>query len=256
MRRRPTAWRTTGGSDDIEPAARTSGARGSRDADKVSGGAGNDLVAGDNARVDWLLDSNAAIDRVLTTQNFGAADTLSGNAGADVMLGGFGGDTMYGDDATASANGLDLGDVMLGDNAQIDYTGGVISRAVTTDTSAATGGVDLISGNAGDDKILGGVLGDTIQGNAGNDVVLGDNGLLDWLAAGDVNVSTLDLVRSDLGVAGDVDTIDSGSEDDIVLGGFGGDVSRGHGARRADRRQRPRGEPARRARLCGRRPTA
>ena len=221
----------TGGNDDIDGGADEDVVLAGTGSDVVRGGTGDDLIAGDNARVDWLLDSDAAIDRVLTTQNFGAADTLSGNAGADVMLGGFGSDTMYGDDASGSANGLDLGDVMLGDNAQIDYTGGLISRAVTTDTSAATGGVDLISGNAGDDRIVGGVLGDTIQGNAGNDVVLGDNGLLDWLAAGDVNVGTLDLVQSDLGVAGDVDTIEGGSDDDIVLGGFGGDVMLGMAGR-------------------------
>mgnify|MGYP003465506738 CR=1 FL=1 len=139
-----------------------------------------------------------------TDTGFGAADVLSGNAGADVMLGGFGGDTLFGDDAAASAGADDLGDVMLGDNGQIDYAGGIISRAVTTDVDAATGGVDIIGGNAGDDKILGGVLGDTIRGNSGDDIVLGDNGVLDWMD-GDTDASTLDRVESDLGVPGDWD---------------------------------------------------
>jgi Ca2+-binding RTX toxin-like protein len=214
---------STGDADDIDGGSENDVVLAGAGADVVRGGTGDDILVGDNGRLEWLRDADARIDRVLTTQNFGAADTLSGNAGADVMLGGYGGDAMYGDDATASAGVLDLGDVMLGDNGQIDFSGGMISRAASTDTGDTTGGVDTIFGNAGDDRIAGGVLGDTLQGNAGNDVVLGDNGVLDWLASGDTNVSTLDVVETDLTVTGAADTIDGGSEDDIVLGGFGGD---------------------------------
>jgi Ca2+-binding RTX toxin-like protein len=221
----------TGGGDTIDAGSEDDVVLAGTGSDVVRGGAGDDLVLGDNGRVDWLLDSNPAIDRARTTDTgFGAADNLSGNAGADVMLGGFGGDTMYGDDSTGSAGADDLGDVMLGDNGQIDYTGGIISRAVTTDVDAATGGVDIIGGNAGDDRILGGVLGDTIRGNSGNDVAFGDNARMDFASGALVTVSTIDnglggadTIRGDEGqdaLAGgaDADRIDGGTERDLIFG--------------------------------------
>ncbi|HCU70037.1 MAG TPA: hypothetical protein DGF30_12660 [Desulfomicrobium sp.] len=141
----------------------------------------------------------------------GGGDEISGNEGNDLLIGGVGEDTMYGDNASASSGDDDGEDIMLGDNARIELSGTdgrllVFGTAVdlitTTDTEEATGGADTMSGNAGNDIMLGGVNnddGDELNGfekdllygdralpnsttiaDDGDDIMLGDNGLLDF----------------------------------------------------------------------------
>ena len=139
-----------------------------------------------------------AVDLITTTdvlETTGGADTMSGNAKADVMLGGVndgGVDTLYGDRAPARRS-LDIAndgdDILLGDNGLLDFTLGA-------DTDRNT--LDLIrsfeDGRGGDRRALGngrsrtwrsaGPAGDTIYGDdAGfnaeariaSDMLLGDN---------------------------------------------------------------------------------
>lgn len=175
---------------------------------------GDDVMLGDNGLLDFTFEADTDRNTLDLIRSFedglGGADTVSGNKGLDVAIGGTGGDTIYGDDENASAAGGDVADLLLGDNADIFLVapglaaGGdlklVLSAAVKTirttdEENPAYGGADTISGNAGSDLIAGGVAGDTLYGdraaptattiaNEGNDLILGDNGAFEWLSNG------------------------------------------------------------------------
>ena len=112
---------------------------------------------------------------------------MSGNAGADLLIGGTGGDWAYGDDASASAFNLDTGDIVVGDQARVGLTGNVIDSILTTERSTAgAGGADKIVGANGDDILIGGNAGDFIDGgdairskarrrHSNDDLIFGDN---------------------------------------------------------------------------------
>jgi Ca2+-binding RTX toxin-like protein len=216
---------------------------------------GDDILVGDNGFLDFTLGADTdrmTLDIVRSTRdNLGGTDTLSGNAGSDIGIGGTGGDTIYGDNATASGGGTDLGDVLLGDNADVLTAGAFngsaklkalgtgIALIKTTDTAENTGGIDTISGNAAADVILGGVAGDTLYGDAstpangldGNDVILGDNGELSFaddrdlaLAPISMDLTTLDRITSKLDALGGVDTISGNAGQDTAMGGTSGDT--------------------------------
>ncbi|MBI3896328.1 MAG: hypothetical protein HY313_10415 [Acidobacteria bacterium] len=199
--------------------------------DQVFGGADNDWIAGDNARFDFEPvsgnDGAARITLIQTTGvNVGGGDTISGDAGADIILGGASGDTLYGDNATASSGASDLGEVILGDNGRVVFLGGILQTIQTTDNSDATGGADTIHGHAGADVILGGAAGDTIFGDGGEDWVLGDNGVFEYGVDG--TLATLDLVQTSDPNVGGGDTVFGGSERDVILGGTGNDTVHGN----------------------------
>jgi len=163
------------------------------------------------------------------TTILGGIDTMSGNEGQDVAIGGVAGDTIYGDDEYATAADQDLADLLMGDNADVFLVAPVglgsgldlklvLDAAVktirTTDNDYPdkdTGGIDTISGNADSDIIAGGIYGDTIYGDRelenltheddGDDIILGDNGAFEWLSDGrlseiwgiDISVENPDL---------------------------------------------------------------
>ncbi|HEX4999611.1 MAG TPA: calcium-binding protein, partial [Terriglobia bacterium] len=144
---------------------------------------GDDVMLGDNGLLDftYLLDTDRnTVDLIRSFEDgLGGHDAMSGNKGLDVAIGGSGGDTIYGDDASASAGSADLADLLLGDNADIflvaraGATGGDLKAVLdapmggsavqtirTTDGAHPEyGGVDTISGNAKGDIIAGGVQG-------------------------------------------------------------------------------------------------
>jgi Ca2+-binding RTX toxin-like protein len=172
----------------------------------------DDIMLGDNGLLDFSYLSDADLNTLDLIHSFedglGGTDVMSGNKGQDVAIGGTGDDEIYGDDLAASAEDADLGDLLLGDNADVFLvaplglgTGTdlklVLDAAVylvrTTDEQHPEyGGVDTISGNADADIIAGGVQGDTLYGDAlsvvpqldGDDVILGDNGAFEWLSTG------------------------------------------------------------------------
>ncbi len=210
--------------------------------DTLQGGSGNDILAGDGGRLDLSpitgLDGPTKLDLVATTApGVGGSDTISGNAGADIVLGGTAGDTLYGDDAAGSAGAGDGNDMMIGDNGQVVYAGGILSQFQPTDVSESTGGADTISGNGGADYILGGVAGDTIYGDAavpgandGNDVILGDHGVFEFNLGSpyDGDPTTLDRVHTTDTSLGGPDTIYGSAKDDVILGGTAGDTIHGN----------------------------
>jgi Ca2+-binding RTX toxin-like protein len=199
-----------------------------------------------------LVQSTSGFDSVDPTLPLGGSDTLSGDAGKDVLIGGMEGDTIYGDNETASNGASDLNDIMLGDNGAVfmdaegtagalDVFGSTVALITTTDTAENTGGADTMSGNAGDDIILGGVNNgdvDKLYGDRevpeaasiaadGNDVLLGDNGVLDFNSAGtdpaDAHQHPLALIESFMDGSGGVDWVFGGAGNDVAMGGTAGD---------------------------------
>jgi len=232
---------------------------GNAGADLILGGFGGDTIYGDNETADAgaadgadvLIGDNGeliyddAADPDLATldiirsfaDGLGGGDTISGDAGSDILLGGTGGDTLYGDNAAASNGAQDLRDYLLGDNGTILLVDNRITRLETTDESEATGGDDTISGNAASDHVLGGVGGDTIHGDAaapgehdGSDVILGDQGIFEYNLGTpyDGNPVTLDRVRTKQTGLGADDTIYGNARHDVILGGAAGDEVHGN----------------------------
>ncbi len=191
----------------------------------------NDIIVGDDGLIDYTA-GTGVIEKIATTISMpaivtGGSDIAYGNIGDDIIFGGMKGDTLYGDGSTGGD------DIILGDNGQIDFTGGVIDRISTTDTFEASGGPDTIDGQGGNDIILGGVNNDDgagdpevdlIVGNLGDDVILGDNGLLDFAFGGDADLTTLDLIQSEIKGLGGEDHISGNAGEDVVIGSTGGDI--------------------------------
>jgi Ca2+-binding RTX toxin-like protein len=186
--------------------------------DQVVGGDSADTIFGDNARIDFdPVEGKDGETVAVLLQSIalavGGADDLTGGEGGDWLFGGAGGDAIHGGEG---------GDIVFGDNGRIVRPAGAIHLVQTTDDSPATGGDDAIDSGDGDDIVFGGVGGDDIDAGEGDDIVLGDNGLLNYVS-GDADATTLDLIESDLGVAGGNDDLDTGAGDDVVIGGGGDD---------------------------------
>ncbi|MHC4281808.1 MAG: hypothetical protein ACYSWZ_02365, partial [Planctomycetota bacterium] len=242
---------------------------------------GNDVILGDNGLLDFALGLDTDLDTLdlihsepyaVTdwstepptlddTTILGGTDIIDGSFGYDVLIGGVGGDTMYGDDETASNAEDDGEDIMLGDNADIFLidnvgrllvqvtdmpAGTAVDLITTTDIEDETGGADIMSGNAKADIMFGGVNNggtDTMFGdrgglnpedqptpasilNDGDDILVGDNGLLDFTFGGDESGEdrkTLDLIRSFEDTLGGRDVISGNKGLDVAIGGTGDD---------------------------------
>ena len=220
--------------------------------DDLDGAEGNDTMAGDNARVDFLpLTGDEAAESIVGLLGL----SLGGNVGNDRMAGGTGDDVMLGDNAYiartaegalvqvrtidpglggvdtlggAGDTGTDVimggaegdvlvapegGKIILGDNGVANFAGP--NRDVFS-IDPATGGEDLITGGAGAEGniIIGGAEGDTISGGQGDDVILGDNGHVYRTAAG--LLTRVETIESDIGGR---DIIDGAAGFDVILGG-------------------------------------
>ncbi|MDQ3384606.1 MAG: hypothetical protein M3503_01130 [Actinomycetota bacterium] len=187
--------------------------------DLIDGGSGNDVIAGDNAR---LLEGGPAtradgtrarlirlFDAEVTTATPTAAgrgaDTLLGAAGKDIVFGQGGADWISGGDGDDIAEGNAGGDTIAGNGGEDDLTGGgsatdgiVISSTVDRLLTAPSG---LTDGSAaklrdGGDTVYGGdtpsvpanpALDPASIGTAADshDVILGDNGRITRTGAAD-----------------------------------------------------------------------
>jgi Ca2+-binding RTX toxin-like protein len=182
--------------------------------DVVLGGGGDDVVAGDNARVlrGTSSQTNATkrsgstgaltprevtlLDRGLnvTTHNPGTrsgGDRISGGDGVDVVWGQDGGDRITGNGGEDYVEGNGGADVIRGDLA-LAQLGGADFPAIALPAvgDPAWPGVPSVGGQEGSspegqDDLIGGSSaksfrdeGDTIKGDGAADVVLGDNGTL------------------------------------------------------------------------------
>ena len=231
----------SGGDDSIFGSAGNDTLLGGDGNDTVSGDAGSDVAVGDNGTVTV---SGATVLRTETDEEaFGGDDQITGGTESDVLLGGTGDDLLAGGDGAAQ-------DIILGDNGVVVGPGGAADANDVFTTDPTLGGIDTITGGAGDDILLGGSganpgnaaggvdlapanaptpdpltpSGDSIDGGDGNDIALGDNG--EVIRDGSLavqRIATTDPTR------GGHDTIDGGAGGDTMLGGFGRDRMLGQG---------------------------
>jgi hypothetical protein len=145
-----------------------------------------------------------------TTPATGGDDILNAGNGNNLIIGGVGADIITG----GAGN-----NTIIGDNAQIQFTGPVMTNITSTDTTAATGGNDVIVTGNGNNQIIAGVGNDTVTTGAGNDVVVGDNGTIINNPDG-----TLAQVSSGDPTLGGNDFISTGAGNDIAIGGAGNDT--------------------------------
>jgi Ca2+-binding RTX toxin-like protein len=203
--------------------------------DVLGGGAGDDVIAGDDAALASTSTFGAEItkgrgltaERTIGLLDLGAgdatgrfgADRISGGDASDVILGQRGDDVLSGDAGDDYVEGGHDADDISGGPGQDDLVGG--SYAARTGTGQGTVGQPD--------------AGDTVTGGDGGDVVLGDNGRVVRLQPG-FTASPLTSGRGiteravtpyDLG-----DTPTAGTPgDDFVQGDGGADVLLGQGGR-------------------------
>ncbi|BAS54198.1 GLUG domain-containing protein [Leptolyngbya boryana NIES-2135] len=180
--------------------------------DVISGNLGDDRLIGDQGVIDFV---NSAVTKIETTEaNVGGTDTLNGDEGNDIAIGGFGNDTI-------SGNAGD--DFLIGDNGRAQFSAGILTRIESIDPGL--GGNDAIAGNEGNDIAIGGFGDDTIFGEVGRDVLLGDNGVV---VRADGTIEANDIYSTDPTFGGK-DTITGGLDNDVIIGGSGGNDALGLG---------------------------
>ncbi|WP_238368344.1 Hint domain-containing protein [Mesobacterium pallidum] len=224
-------------------------------ADTVFGGAGNDTIFGGAG--DDLLSGGAGND---TVQGGSGADTLSGGTGQNTLIGNDDADTFLLSNTDGATNiyggegGADWDTISLsGGSVTVTWTGwemgtitfdGVtfhnfweVEQVVATtssdvfDASAAPTGV-VISGQGGNDTVIGSAHADVITTGSGADSISGGAGD-DTITAGD-GANTIsggdgaDVITSGSGAdtidgGAGADTIDAGGGDDLIAGGTGDD---------------------------------
>ncbi len=173
------------GSDTIAGDAGDDALIGGDGSDTIHGGYGADTIEGGNG--------NDSIDGSFDD------DRLSGGAGIDTVRGGAGndrfidapdGDTLYGGD------GMDVLDfrsmtaqlfvVLNGKDAGFARAGSVTSAIYGIEAVIAGSANDILTGDAGDNRLFGGAGNDLIRDGAGADTVWGQDGD-DTIIAGDLN---------------------------------------------------------------------
>jgi Ca2+-binding RTX toxin-like protein len=191
----------------------------------LQGGSGNDTLTGGNG--------NDSLDGGI------GDDQLTGGLGNDVFIGGANRDTVV----ELGVNNLSLTlATMTGRGTDVLANGTIEVVSVTgtagndTINGGTFGGVMIIKGLAGQDRLTGGagndlidggdetllvngiLKGDTISGGSGNDTILGGAGD-DCIGGGDGN----DAIDGGTGN----DSISGDNGDDILIGGFGRDFLKG-----------------------------
>ncbi len=202
-----------GGVDDITTGPDDDVLFGGASGDTIGAGDGHNVVFGDEGIATFTggillrIESVVTLDAGGVTQT-GGIDTITTGAGRDDVVGGQAGDVITVSDGE---------NVVLGDSGVLDYVGGVLVFADTTEPG--DGGVDVITSGVDRDVVFGGTAGDTINANAGDNVLVGDDGEVTFTAAG-----ALDLIESTEFSDGDVDTITSLGGADHIIGGHEGDI--------------------------------
>jgi len=171
--------------------------------EEINGPVGDDITGDDGANTLIGGDAND------TLRGLDGDDVLAGGLGNDLILGGTGQDTIAGSDGNDVVDGGDGNDSIGGGLGNDTITGGdgadVIGGGQGDDSASGGLGNDVVNGGAGDDTINGGAGNDTMGASLGTDVVNGGEG------------------NDDLGGGAGQDTIDAGAGDDSVGGGEGND---------------------------------
>ena len=197
------------GNDRVDGGDGEDGLYGEEDRDYITGGNGNDNIAGGSevGAGDIWLGGDAGDDSIFgeggndRIDGGTGADTLFGEAGADYITGGAGIDNIQA--------GAEADSVYGGADADFIYGGDEVGAGDTW--LGGDAGVDTINGDDGNDRIDGGADGDFLYGGAGLDYITGGGG--DDLIEGGAGTDTL------IGNAG-ADTYDfnTGSNTDTIIG--------------------------------------
>jgi Ca2+-binding RTX toxin-like protein len=199
-----------GGSDRIHTGVGNDIVLGGIDADVIDASHGNNIVLGDNGFIDWVAGEASRgyalqapgddtdpedVDRIWTSApNHGGNDVITTGDGDDIIIGGEDGEIVV-DNEIGFATPTSLPRIVVGDVAD----------------------------------------GDTIMAGDGRNVVLGDNGRITGASDDDQpnfggQPITFGLVETIEPLIGGSDTITTGADDDIVLGGIDADtIDAGHG---------------------------
>jgi serralysin len=232
-----------GGGDDT--------AIGGSGGDLIYGNAGNDMLVG-GAGADTLYGGKG--DDIIS--GGGGANYLSGDVGNDQITGSANADAILGGDGNDTLIGGAGHELIFGNQGDdhIDLTNAGASTAYGgqgNDLITASGNPNpqLLSGDLGDDTVIGGAGRDTLLGGDGNDLIVGGSGAAqifgnagnDTLEIG-TGPSTVyggqgnDLITVHAGAVGEVlygdlgdDTIIGGPGPDTIIGGAGADVLTGGG---------------------------
>jgi Ca2+-binding RTX toxin-like protein len=171
--------------------------------DKISGGEGDDYLSG-RGRIGCEEGESQEDDQ----------DTVSGGAGKDLMIAGYGNGTLSGGEGDDSVFGNCADDLISGGDGD-DFLGGWYGddrmsggegdddfEGWSNDDSISGGaGVDLVKGYYGDDTVSGGEQSDALGGEEGGDTLVGGGGA--------------DVLVAETGV----DEVSGGAGDDYLLDG-------------------------------------
>ena len=198
-----------GGSDNITSSKGDNVVFGGQSSDLITTtGSGDNVVFGDFGKV--------TVTAALTTYESTAAEHGGGDhirtlVGEDHIFGG------AADDVITTGLGSD---VVFGDFGRVRFSAD--SKSIESiSTEPVLGGTDTIETSEGDDIIIAGQHGDQVFSHGGLDWVLGDHGIVE-------SNRTMRMVSSSAFTSGGADTVDSGTGDDYVIGGFDGDVLSGN----------------------------
>jgi Ca2+-binding RTX toxin-like protein len=197
------------------------------------------------------------IDRILSIDpSHGGNDTITTGSGDDIIIGGEDGElvddvAIAGTVTEARSLVADAADgdtivagggrnLVLGDAGEIyasaqnapRFGALPITLGLVTSTATLVGGSDSITTGDGDDIVIGGIDADTILAGHGHNIVIGDSGLVDWaarergglLAGDDFNASDIDRIWTLDPDHGGNDSITTGADDDIIIGGEDGEL--------------------------------
>ncbi|RLL51276.1 calcium-binding protein [Mariprofundus sp. EBB-1] len=171
-------------------------------ADTINGGLGNDIIIGDFAYI--TRDANRQVQHITSLFTaFGGNDTVNAGNGNNIVFGGAGNDTI----SSGAGN-----DIIFGDNGIITYAGATPGTISTLDP--AIGGDDTIVSGAGNDIVFGGWGMDAISGQAGNDILIGDSAKV-IITGNQTVIQTTDYY------IGQNDWISGGIGNNMMFGGFG-----------------------------------
>jgi Ca2+-binding RTX toxin-like protein len=202
----------------------------------ISGGEGQDVIAGDNASI---TAGGYVLGRAVTLLDptIGGDDTIEGDAGKDAAFGEFGDDTMWGDHGIVGPllgaaapdylEGDDGDDEIHGEQDTDDIVGGNSAQDGVIDTDRVGTGLP----DGGETLLDGGPARDWIAGdNARMDRVLGNG--FDYDSQNVTPIKLFDLATvatsAAAGSFGD-DTVTGGDDTDLIFGQGGADNLSGDG---------------------------
>jgi Ca2+-binding RTX toxin-like protein len=212
---------SSGGKDTVVAAAGNNVIIGGANDDTITAYGGGNTVIGDNGTATFDALGNPLTAQTTDPDN-GGIDTITLAGGNNTVMGGAFGDIINAGTGQPGTNNI------VGDNGKILWDSGTHLITLVQTLNADKGGNDIITTGTGDSNVIGGFGTDyinvdqTTKGNIGTpngkDFVIGDSGTISWDSSGKLlNVSSM------TDTYGDVDWIYTGSGDDIVIGGAGGD---------------------------------